>query len=130
MARRRVAILFDDQARPETTGVYCRRALEGLADVQHFRPGELDRVPRQGVDLYVNIDDGLRYRLPPRLRPSAYWAIDAHLDFAWHLDPRSRNRGRRLLKWMVKPSLASIRLPTPVPFFTCILPRSDPGQME
>ena len=45
------------------------------------RRGDLDRVPRQGFDLYLNVDDGLRYHLPGELRPSAFWAIDTHLDF-------------------------------------------------
>ena len=38
-------------------------------------------MPREGFDLYLNIDDGLRYQLPGELRPSAFWAIDTHLDF-------------------------------------------------
>ena len=33
-----------------------------------------------GFDLYLNIDDGLRYQVPAELRPSACWAIDTHLD--------------------------------------------------
>ncbi len=78
---RRVAVIFDDRARPETTGVYCRRALERLVQVAHFRPDELDQVPREGFDLYINIDDGFDYRLPPELRPSAFWAIDTHVNF-------------------------------------------------
>jgi O-antigen biosynthesis protein len=85
MEIRRVALIFDSAQRPETTGVYCRRALERLVEVEHFQPGELDRVPREGFDLYLNIDDGLRYHLPTDLRPCAWWAIDTHLDFAWAL---------------------------------------------
>ena len=77
----RIALIFDSLLRPETAGVYCHRALEKLAQVQHFQPHDLDRIPRQGFDLYLNIDDGLRYHLPPELRPSAFWAIDTHLDF-------------------------------------------------
>ncbi|MFI5461446.1 MAG: glycosyltransferase [Isosphaerales bacterium] len=83
---RRVALIFDDVQRPETTGVYCRRALSKLVEVEHFRPGELERIPRAGFDLYLNIDDGLRYHLPPDLHPRAWWAIDTHLDFAWCLE--------------------------------------------
>src|SRR5262249_19659674 len=85
MSGPRVALIFDDTARPETTGVYCRRALEGLARVEHFRPADLERVPRMGFDLYLNIDDGLRYLLPEDLHPSVFWAIDTHLDFDWCL---------------------------------------------
>ena len=69
--------------RPETTGVYCHRALGRMVEVTHFQPGELDQVPRDGFDLYVNIDDGLRYHLAMELRPRAWWAIDTHLDLAW-----------------------------------------------
>jgi 2-polyprenyl-3-methyl-5-hydroxy-6-metoxy-1,4-benzoquinol methylase len=76
-----VAIVFDDTARPETTGVYCRRALQGLGAVEHYRPAELERVPRTGFDLYLHVDDGLPYRLPEDLHPAAFWAIDTHLDF-------------------------------------------------
>jgi len=83
MAIRRVALIFDSVQRPETTGVYCLRALRQLVEVTHFQPSELDRILRQGFDIYLNIDDGLRFHLPPDLRPSAWWAIDTHLDFAW-----------------------------------------------
>ncbi len=85
MSVRRVALIFDDTARPETTGVYCRRALEALVSVEHFRPAELGRVPRTGFDLYLCIDDGQRYQLSPELRPAALWAIDTHMDFDWCL---------------------------------------------
>ena len=78
---RRVALIFDSVLRPETAGVYCHRALERLVKVEHFQPHDLDRVPRNGFDLYLNIDDGLHYHLPPELRPSAFWAIDTHLNF-------------------------------------------------
>jgi 2-polyprenyl-3-methyl-5-hydroxy-6-metoxy-1,4-benzoquinol methylase len=81
VAIHRVALIFDDRERPETTGVYCRRALERLVEVIHFRPGELAQIPRDGFDLYLNIDDGFDYRLQGELRPSAFWAIDTHLNF-------------------------------------------------
>ena len=79
------AVIFDNTARPETTGGYCLRALQGLVQVQHFLPTHLDQIPRSGFDLYLNIDDGLHYQLPADLHPSAWWAIDTHLDFAWCL---------------------------------------------
>ena len=74
MAFQRVAVIFDNKVRPDTTGVYCRRALGQLVEVEHFLPQELARIPRQGFDLYLNIDDGLEYRLPADLRPCAWWA--------------------------------------------------------
>jgi hypothetical protein len=80
---KRVALIFDNVQRPETTGTYCLRALKRLVEVEHFQPGELDRMPRTGFDLYLNIDDGLRYHLPRDLHPTAWWAIDTHMDLAW-----------------------------------------------
>src|SRR5438105_3867253 len=86
MAKYRVALIFDDTSRPETTGVYCRTALQGIVQVEHYRPADLERLPRQGFDLYLQIDDGLTYRHPADLRPSAWWAIDTHLNFDWCLE--------------------------------------------
>ena len=84
MSIRRVALIYDDKVRPDTTGTHCRSALGELVEVVHFHPSELDRVPRDGFDLYLSIDDGLRYHLPDDLRPSVWWAIDTHMDFDWY----------------------------------------------
>lgn len=81
MEIRRVALIYDDRERPETTGVYCRRALESLVDVVHFRADELNAIPDRGFDFYLNIDDGLEYHLPAGLHPCGWWAIDTHLNF-------------------------------------------------
>jgi GT2 family glycosyltransferase/spore maturation protein CgeB/tetratricopeptide (TPR) repeat protein/protein-L-isoaspartate O-methyltransferase len=81
----RVAIIFDDQARPETTGNYCKSVLAQISDVQHFRPSELGAIRPGSFDLYLHIDDGFQYRHPVNLRPSAWWAIDTHLNFEWCL---------------------------------------------
>ena len=86
----RIALIFDNKVRPDTTGTYCRRALLSLADVHHYLPSELDHVPRTGFDLYLFIDDGLRHPIPDDLRPAAYWAIDTHLDFEWGLQQGQR----------------------------------------
>lgn len=86
MIRPRVAILFDKSVRPETTGTYCHRALQAIAEVVYFSIDQLHRVPRFGFDLYLSIDDGLRYRLPPDLRPCAWWAIDTHMDLDWAIE--------------------------------------------
>src|SRR5262245_3297877 len=83
MSIHRVALIFDNVVRPDTTGGYCLRALRELVQVEHFLPQDLDRVPRSGFDLYLNIDDGLRYHLPADFRPCAWWAIDTHIDPAW-----------------------------------------------
>ncbi|MEX2118242.1 MAG: glycosyltransferase [Pirellulales bacterium] len=82
----RIALIYDDRTRPETTGSYCRRALQGFSQVQFFHPQNVERIPTSGFDLYLRIDDGLRYRLPDRLHPVAYWAIDTHVDFGWSLE--------------------------------------------
>jgi len=77
----RVAVIFDDQLRPETTGRYCERALHQFLDVQHFLPDKQDSILRSRFDLYLRIDDGLEFSLPVNCRPVAWWAIDTHLDF-------------------------------------------------
>ncbi len=81
MSTPRVAIIYDDTARPETTGAYCLRALRGLADVRHFLPSQAEHIPASGFDLYLRVDDGIEHPLPAGLRPRAWWAIDTHLDF-------------------------------------------------
>jgi hypothetical protein len=81
MPELRVAIIFDDTARPETTGGYCRRALGELVHVEHFLPSQVGQIPTREFALYLMIDDGLQFRLPSNLRPAAWWAIDTHLDF-------------------------------------------------
>jgi FkbM family methyltransferase len=83
---RKIAIIFDDKIRPDTTGVYCQRALSELVEVHHFRPFELGQIPSHGFDLYLRIDDGLEYHLPSQLRPAAWWVIDTHLNLPWYLD--------------------------------------------
>ena len=77
----KIAIIFDDKTRPETTGIYCRKALKSLVEVEFFHPNDLTGVPRDGFDLYLAIDDGLDYPWPEDLHPCAYWAIDTHMDF-------------------------------------------------
>ena len=47
---------------------------------------EVGRSAAGGFDLYLNIDDGMRYLWPAELRPCAWWAIDTHMDFAWCLE--------------------------------------------
>jgi len=75
----KVAIIFDNELRPETTGFYCRRALGKLCDVEHLLPAELQDVPNGIFDLFIAIDDGLDYEIPQRLRPLVAWTIDTHI---------------------------------------------------
>jgi len=83
----RVAIIFDNTLRPETTGTYCLRALEELAreeritSVEHLFPSQLGQSDCHRFDLCVFIDDGLEYELPRVGIPTAWWAIDTHLAF-------------------------------------------------
>lgn len=77
---KRIALLYDDIVRPDTTGVYCKNALEKICQVEHFQPTEMEKVP-PGFDLYLFIDDGFRYFLPDHLSPSAWWVIDTHLNY-------------------------------------------------
>ena len=96
MSIRRVAIVFDSTERPETTGVYCRRGLSELValgeldEVRHYLPTEFRSLAKREFDLYVLIDDGLRYQLPEGLGPTAYWAIDTHVDLAWSVERARR----------------------------------------
>src|SRR5437868_1252414 len=81
MAIQSVALIFDDRLRPDTTGVYVRRALAQLVEVVHFQPDQSHLIPAAGFDLYLSTDDDTEHRLPNHLRPRAYWAIDTHRDF-------------------------------------------------
>ena len=87
---RRVALIFDDRMRPDTTGVYARLALEKLVEVVHFQPSQREEIPTSGFDLYLSIDDDTDHRLPDRLRPLAYWAIDTHRGFRARLERARR----------------------------------------
>ena len=52
MPTQRLALIYDDSLRPDTTGGYCRRALADLAEVAHFSPAQLSEIPA-GFDLYL-----------------------------------------------------------------------------
>ncbi len=60
-----IAVISDHTQRPITTGIERRRglgelALKGrIAEVDHFLPGELDRVPANRRNLFLYVDDGL-----------------------------------------------------------------------
>ena len=77
-----IAIVYDKEQRPDTTGTYCERALgAGLADVEYLPPSALADAKLNGFDFYLFVDDGLDYEIPEHLKPRAYWAIDTHLNF-------------------------------------------------
>ncbi len=82
----RVAVVYDDTLRPETTGTYCRRALIDLVrdrkiqHAEHLLPNQaLDTQP-DDFDCFIYVDDGLAADIPEDGRTSAWWAIDTHLD--------------------------------------------------
>ncbi len=77
----RVAIIFDNTLRQETTGLYCRRALGQLVEIEHLLPTDLGRIKAGEFGAFIYIDDGLAYNPAPHLRPSVWWAIDTHLDY-------------------------------------------------
>lgn len=80
---KRVALVYDNTIRPDTTGIYVERALRQFTDIVHFLPTQIDRIQAE-YDLYLQIDDGLTYRWTRSdLHPSAWWIIDTHLQFDW-----------------------------------------------
>ncbi len=85
----RVAVVYDSSLRPDTTGGYCLRALEAVSDPVYLAPERLADAPSDCA-LYLCIDDGLDFAFPQRLHPSAFWAIDTHLNF-----PRALSRARQ-----------------------------------
>lgn len=48
---RRVALVFDDELRPETTGNYVLRALSQLVEVVFFKPSQLAEIQGEGSAL-------------------------------------------------------------------------------
>ncbi len=81
----RIAIIYDNTARPDTTGEYCRRALTELGvPVSHYLPSEAADIPPV-YTFYLRVDDDQDYALPAALRPLVYWAIDTHLGYARRL---------------------------------------------
>ncbi len=82
----RIAIVFNKAKRPDTTGIFCLRALSRKHEVTHFQPEDMSRIDPNQYDLFMNIDDGFRYRFPPTLTPSIFWAIDTHIRPEWYLE--------------------------------------------
>ncbi len=76
----KIALIFDND-RPDTTGIYYQRALHRTSHlVHHFRTQDAHKIP-PSYDLYLRIDHGdYKYDVPPHLRPSAFYAIDTHLE--------------------------------------------------
>ena len=78
----RIAIFFNQS--PGTIGEYFRRALAALGhQVDHFNFAEAERCGG-GYDLHLRIDHGdYKDDIPARLRPAAFYVVDAHLARSW-----------------------------------------------
>ena len=76
----KIALIFNKD-RSDTTGMYIERALRRTSHlVHHFWTQDADKIP-PAYDLYLRIDHGdYKYDIPDHLRPSAFYAIDTHLD--------------------------------------------------
>jgi hypothetical protein len=78
-------VLIFNETRPDTTGIYFRRACDALRmPFEHWQAADLARIPA-GADLYLRIDHGDDYevRWPRTLRPAVFYAIDTHLPHSW-----------------------------------------------
>lgn len=76
----KIAIVYDLEVRKDTTGVYCKLALEELGhDVTHFGIIEActDKISHD-FDFYLQVDDDFFYEWAKDYHPSAYWVIDGH----------------------------------------------------
>jgi GT2 family glycosyltransferase/Tfp pilus assembly protein PilF len=141
----RVALIYDNTLRADTTGEHCRQALQGLCQVAHVLPTRADELRTSDFDLFLHIDDGLQYTLPDHLRPSAWWVIDTHLQYDWDLrKARSfdvvfaaqRDGARRLRAdgiaqalWLPLAANPLLHRPLPVPktYDWCFVGRLFPG---
>jgi hypothetical protein len=83
----KIIVSFEDRVRPDSTGIYFKRAAEQLGhEVKHVYPEDIHNVKQGDADLYLKVDDGLAEQVwNPELHPSAYYAIDVHLDTDWRL---------------------------------------------
>lgn len=84
-----IAVIFDKLV-PGTTGVYVIRALQKLGHkIAHYWLRDADEIPLK-FDLYLRVDHGYYERdLPSSLKPSAYWALDIHLEHGLNALKRS-----------------------------------------
>ena len=78
---------------PGTIGDYFERALRDAGHaVEQFQTAEAERCPG-GFDLYLRIDHGdYTHDLPERLRPRAFYVVDAHLAASWRSIQRQAPR--------------------------------------
>ena len=87
----KIAIFYNPA--PGTVGDYFRRAFVRLGHaVDHYSTSGADQC-RGGYAFYLRIDHGdYASDLPRRLRPAAFYAVDAHLAHAWRSIRRQARR--------------------------------------
>lgn len=75
----KLALIFNKE-REDTIGSYFERAAKKMGvSFDHYWTSDSD-IPKK-YDLYLRIDHGdYKYDIPAELRPSAFYAIDTHLD--------------------------------------------------
>jgi spore maturation protein CgeB len=83
----KIIVSFEDRIRPDSTGVYFVRAAQQLGhETFHVYPEDIHKVKPGDADFFLKVDDGLASQVwNPELHPSAYYAIDVHLDTDWRL---------------------------------------------
>ena len=83
----KIIVSYEDRIRPDSTGVYFTRAAQQLGhEVRHVYPDDISNVKPGEADFYLKVDDGINTQVwNPELHPSAYYAIDVHLDTDWRL---------------------------------------------
>ena len=85
----KVVLVYDQIIRPDTTGIYFRKAFEQLgcevihhAPLRQVGPTNFDFVGYAGIpqdaDLILQVDDDIAYLGPVQNHPCAYYCIDTH----------------------------------------------------
>ena len=82
----KILVSLETRVRPDSTGVYIVEAFRQMGhEVAHVLPEKIMDV-HGGFDLYVKVDDGQRVtQWNPELHPSAYYAIDTHIESDWRI---------------------------------------------
>lgn len=83
----KIIVSYEDRIRSDSTGIYFKRAAEQLGhEVVHIYPENIHKLTPGCADFFLKVDDGIDNQVwNQELHPSAYYAIDVHLDTAWRL---------------------------------------------
>ena len=91
MSIQRVALISDnDNPVTRLLTAYCRRALGSFVDVKQFHVAEYSKIPRNGFDLYLHIDESPHDHDPSDLKPSAWWLVHTDSDVSALADKAQR----------------------------------------